>query len=1102
MSLNGLDSPKIAAAYQSALSEAGGWFLLKYASRDEVELHAQGHGGVAELRSAAAQYAQKSPLYGFLLYRRRKVLLKYIPEGTSRLLQARVAVHFQAVVERLSPFDTILNSSSPETLNDGALAAAFPLHTASPSNSSNRLHEISEDGEEGQSQAKRVESPSMETVSEAPTVESTNEPESPRHFDAPTITISDEKTSVLLEPNTVGSKIIVSEEELSKPDMSKPDTELNSASPPHSPTKTSEFTDRPEDLPRLSSQSARLSSSDLLYSSLYDIKPKVKLGPRPSLDMKRRPNTSGAHGGLGNRSVATLPAGLKMFPKKTEHSKKAESSTRPKSLAEEPKTAGLIVPPLPPVPDVLNITIPSPRPSSRGSTKSMPSSMTPEKRRLMKALELRKKQMAAARSTPTKPQPQHDRTESITAKNIKDEEEVDSRGQSGGSSIGVKVDSGLGIQYEKKPQMNNSTKTTFSEEESKEELDEPMPSDSTRDDGAAVALQNSNHQEASIEENSVNHPASKPSRNSIVNEDELQSGSEITTRPDAVHQDERRVNGDEGLSMPANDSPQIEEPAAALQNDEKDVSAINLRQKRRGIVEPIQIHISADPSEPDYLSDDSFMEELQSAKVEEARSLSVSKSPATPIFSRRPSSTSANSGTTGPASRIGLEKMERQKDHSPATISRLSSQEQDPATYSNQKSQEAANVSRQRTVSSGISKRIQALAEHSIRTSPTIATFPAMNSDSNPSFLALRRPSLQNKSRTSIVSSPRLQRGLSKGKDSRPKSPEEGQTTYKVHRKHGQSESISVTARIIRDPQMQSSEFSEQSESGSLELYQSPLIINHQRAENTVSGSPPTSSGSMRPPVQKQNANRSNAIPALTSEASSRDTPSGIAPHASESSWRNSAQARQSSDLKSPPPTARSQSNSSLASDDRAQDGSTDANTSKKKSRTSRLFKRMSNTMNSANSHRRRSLVAIMSPTASAKLEEGRSPVREAPEPLVEEQMLASGKAWMPVEVGDLNVQFPDTLLWKRRWVQIDAKGYLILGLSKANEHQRGVTKTYHLSEFKQQPFAPDQDRQELPNSVILDFRDGSSLQCACEDYYGQVQVLKLLQDAYKAWNS
>jgi hypothetical protein len=62
-------------------------FLLKYASRDSVVLLARGTGGVAEIRIAIDGYEEKSPLYGFLQYRRRKVVLKYVPDGTSRLLQ-------------------------------------------------------------------------------------------------------------------------------------------------------------------------------------------------------------------------------------------------------------------------------------------------------------------------------------------------------------------------------------------------------------------------------------------------------------------------------------------------------------------------------------------------------------------------------------------------------------------------------------------------------------------------------------------------------------------------------------------------------------------------------------------------------------------------------------------------------------------------------------------------------------------------------------------------------------------------------------------------------------------------------------------------------
>lgn len=62
-------------------------FLLKNVNRDTVELLGRGTGGVNEARAAVENYEEKSPLYGLVQYRRRKIVLKYVPEGTSRLLQ-------------------------------------------------------------------------------------------------------------------------------------------------------------------------------------------------------------------------------------------------------------------------------------------------------------------------------------------------------------------------------------------------------------------------------------------------------------------------------------------------------------------------------------------------------------------------------------------------------------------------------------------------------------------------------------------------------------------------------------------------------------------------------------------------------------------------------------------------------------------------------------------------------------------------------------------------------------------------------------------------------------------------------------------------------
>ena len=62
-------------------------FLLKYSSRDEVEILNQGTGGVIEMRNAISEFEENSALYGFLKYRRRNVTVKYLPADASRLVK-------------------------------------------------------------------------------------------------------------------------------------------------------------------------------------------------------------------------------------------------------------------------------------------------------------------------------------------------------------------------------------------------------------------------------------------------------------------------------------------------------------------------------------------------------------------------------------------------------------------------------------------------------------------------------------------------------------------------------------------------------------------------------------------------------------------------------------------------------------------------------------------------------------------------------------------------------------------------------------------------------------------------------------------------------
>ena len=82
--------PWLAPAEKLSTDRASSRFLLQYSARDEVTLHGKGNGGVAEAQEAVQGYGEESPLYGFIHFRRRKVILKYVPEGTSRLLQGRL----------------------------------------------------------------------------------------------------------------------------------------------------------------------------------------------------------------------------------------------------------------------------------------------------------------------------------------------------------------------------------------------------------------------------------------------------------------------------------------------------------------------------------------------------------------------------------------------------------------------------------------------------------------------------------------------------------------------------------------------------------------------------------------------------------------------------------------------------------------------------------------------------------------------------------------------------------------------------------------------------------------------------------------------------
>ncbi|PTB65157.1 hypothetical protein BBK36DRAFT_1122058 [Trichoderma citrinoviride] len=362
MSLNGLDDPKVVEAHEAGVAEAGGWFLLKYSSRDEVELLEKGNGGIAEMRNAIAGFEEESPLYGFLRYRRRNVIVKYLPEDCSRLIQARVAVHFGAVCERFAPYDTIYEISTAAELRDTKLSAACSLHAASGSTASSvssrrrRLGEIAEEDEEEQRSPKRQ-----------------------------SLELSDDD-----RPRTPGSRSTAADEvKLNSELASSPEHRKFSTSSTSEVPKFVGVTDRP------ASPTRSFDTTDS-YNYYPLSKPKVKLAPRPTTDVTIRPKASGDF-----RPVSSLPAGIKLFGKSGRKGRGKDDDAASSIHEDIPEvelpadsTTGTI-------PESLrrpsgDSSRPSTGAASSADTLSVPAvpakpTMTPEKARLMKAMKLREK---------------------------------------------------------------------------------------------------------------------------------------------------------------------------------------------------------------------------------------------------------------------------------------------------------------------------------------------------------------------------------------------------------------------------------------------------------------------------------------------------------------------------------------------------------------------------------------------------------------------------------------------------------------------------------------------------------------------------------------
>lgn len=341
----------------------------------------------------------------------------------------------------------------------------------------------------------------------------------------------------------------------------------------------------------------------------------------------------------------------------------------------------------------------------------------------------------------------------------------------------------------------------------------------------------------------------------------------------------------------------------------------------------------------------------------------------------------------------------------------------------------------------------------------------------------------------------------------------------------GRPESISVTARIVRDPPTlpRSQDTYYDHESSPLELKQSPLIVDHRRGsvapesfepEHIPDAAPPvptplvhagepqprkslqerrlSKAGSQHAGDEPRDGHRPGQRTSLTmardflrdsmvgKDGASTPRPLSMHQHHSSLMGRLSISSKRTSfgpDAATSPVKPLSPTSTGELSEPG------DDKKSKEGNRASRFMRRLSSSL----SPRKQSTPTI-SPTLA---EESVADVEKAISPRAMTAPSLPTAAPLTASLGDVNVQFPDNLLWKRRTVALDTIGYLLLnavqGVTSIREKQ---LKRYHLSEFKP-PYAPEIEFQELPNSVCLDFIDGSSLQIAFQDRAGQLNGLR-----------
>ena len=863
---------------------------------------------------------------------------------------------------------------------------------------------------------------------------------------------------------------------------------------------------------RNSSQSARPALRDLERSYVA----KVRRGPRPSVDFQGRPRTAGGTPrNHDQRPVASLPSTVRM---PSRHSHTPDYSSRPRSQPG----SGATMPDreTPPVPPLLLIPPPvmtgiSSRPQRSPATKSMSavstSGLTPEKERLMKALHLRRKQMEKqAEGKKKQSQGKHDDNNNNNNNNANNHKTNDNKiimpsSQQDRGNLSGQGQENLARHPAREPGEEHRFSATQNNEQQQPSLPPPpsAPASVGPNEEQKPVFPEPPRKNSNIMDETKAVPELKEDQ---LPTDPVTNGVSTPVESSAIPpstQDDSKIAAPEKDSTDAGHGDTNEEPHFPHDSQQTD----NVSPEPHSEVAP-ETSPETSPEKEEIASlPQTENAPLTSEPKEEAKNESseppLSEEPEEPSHQSetpaddKESAPAADEAPTGPTletseeTRKDVDTQQEKKDtgierevNTPTEISDDDNVRSDDSVVEELRS---SKVEEARQVA--IPK---ALPEDyvPVDTSKNSRTVSSPTSETAPS-------KMQTLSIGRSVSSPYS--------ENRPVSPVP--MAKKINVSSGISRRIKALEKFSQSPappttlNIPSATFeSVGKRNPSLTTAHSEATTNSRpssfvTASSTNNSRAPSRSASVtalkanepsEQSLHRIQPNLSAADPVETDVSSHRQSPTASPPAPTPDKSKGSSLSTALPRHEPPaspvprPESVLSSASTQASSQTNSTNDPSQSPEEKKESRTSRLFRRMS----SMRPTPRKSAVNTLSPSQ----EENNIAPREKSSPSPPK---ATGVP-QAVDIGEVNIQFPDTLLWKRRFMRIDEKGCLVLAPANKDFAVRNMnmTKRYPLSDFKT-PSLPDEDRQELPNSIVLDFLDGSTLQCACESKQGQNAVLQ-----------